>query len=185
EYGHDSRGGLRDGKRSVYEGGQRVPFMVRWPAGIKQPGRRWDQVVCQTDLLATFADLLGVALPENAGEDSQSFAPVLLDPQADYARVPFISHDSSDFRYAITEGNWKLILPSNQKAAELYDLSTDRAETQNVAANHPEKVDALQKKISLLMARGRSTPGAAQPNDTGYWKDLTWMTEKEYNELAP
>lgn len=183
EYGHDSRGGLREGKRSVYEGGQRVPFLVRWPAGIKQPGRVWDKVVSQTDLLATFAELLGATLPENAGEDSQSFASVLLDPQADYKRVPFVSHDSKDFRYAITEGSWKLVLPSGKKPAELYDLSSDRAESKNVAANHPEKVELLKKKISMLMARGRSTLGKPQPNDTGYWKDLTWITNQQYNEL--
>jgi arylsulfatase A len=184
EYGHDSRGGLREGKRSVYEGGQRVPFMVRWPAGIKQPGRVWNNVVSQTDLLATFAELLGVTLPENAGEDSHSFASVLLNPQVDYTRVPFISHDSSDFRYAITEGTWKLILPSGKKEVELYDLSTDRSETKNVAASYPEKVESLQKKISVVMAQGRSTPGAVQPNDTGYWDDLTWMTEAQYNQLS-
>ncbi|WP_231617870.1 sulfatase family protein [Novipirellula aureliae] len=184
DFGHDSRGGLREGKRSVYEGGQRVPFIVRWPAGIKQPGRRWEKVVCQTDLLATFAELLGANLPDNAGEDSHSFAPVLLDPNADYQRVPFVSHDSSDFRYAITEGNWKLILPSGRKSAELYDLASDRAETTNVASSHPEKVQELTKKMNVLIASGRSTIGAAQPNDTGYWKDLTWMTQQEYDELA-
>jgi arylsulfatase A len=184
QFGHDSRGGLREGKRSVYEGGQRVPFLVRWPAGIEQPGRIWDKVVSQTDLLATFADLLGFRLPDNAGEDSHSFASVLLDPQADYSRVPFISHDSSDFRYAITEGAWKLILPSAKKEAELYNLAMDRAEVKNVAADYPEKVESLQKKISRLMAKGRSTPGTIQPNDTGYWEDLTWLTPEQYNELV-
>ena len=184
KYGHDSRGGLRDGKRSVYEGGQRVPFLVRWPAGIKQPGRTWDKVVSQTDLLATFAELLGTELAENAGEDSHSFAPVLLDPNAEHDRVPFVSHDSSDMRYAITEGSWKLILPSRKKPAELYDLSTDRSEAKNVAASHPEKIQELTKKMNILIANGRSTPGAAESNDTGHWKDLTWMTEQQYNELA-
>ena len=184
KYGHDSRGGLREGKRSVYEGGQRVPFLVRWPAGIKQPGRSWDRVVCQTDLLATFAEILGKPLPDDAGEDSQSFAVVLSDPKADYERVPFVSHDSSDFRYAITEGAWKLVLPSKKKPAELYDLSSDRSETKNLAATNPEMVDSLKKKMNKLIAEGRSTQGPAQSNDTGYWKDLTWMTEKQYNELT-
>ena len=183
-YGHDSRGGLRGGKRSVYEGGQRVPFLVRWPAGIKQPGRSWGKVVCQTDLLATFAELLGVDLPDSVGEDSESFASVLVNSSADYDRVPFISHDSRDMRYAVTEGNWKLVLPSSIKSAELYDLSIDRAEAMDVAASNPEKVQSLTEKMNALVTRGRSTTGAAQPNDTGYWKDLTWMTKQQYDDLA-
>ena len=135
-------------------------------------------------MLATFADLLDVELPENAGEDSQSFASVLVDPTADYDRVPFVSHDSSDMRYAITEGSWKLVLPSGKKSAELYDLAADRAEATNVATNHPEKVQSLTQKMDVLVTKGRSTPGKAQSNDTGYWKDLTWMSEEQYTELV-
>ncbi len=84
ETGHDSRGGYREGKRSVYEGGHRVPFIVRWPAGIDQAGRKWDGLVGQTDLLATFAELVGAKLPDNAGEDSQSFASVLKDSKVNF-----------------------------------------------------------------------------------------------------
>ncbi|MEP2777519.1 MAG: arylsulfatase [Luteolibacter sp.] len=182
EHGHDSRGGLREGKRSVYEGGQRVPFLVRWPAGLKEPGREWDKPVSQTDLLATFAELVGTELPDNAGEDSQSFAPVLLDPKADYHRVPFVSHDSGDMRYGITDGSWKLILPKGKMPAELYDLSTDRAEENNVAKNNPEKVESLTAKMTALIVNGRSTDGAPQSNDTGYWKDLTWMTAADFEK---
>lgn len=182
ETGHDSRGGLREGKRSVYEGGQRVPFMLRWPAGIQAPGRAWNKTVSQTDLLATFAELLGTTLPDNAGEDSHSFASVLIDPAGDYERVPFISHDSSDMRYGITEGSWKLILPSRKKPAELYELSTDRAESHNLAASHPEKVASLTAKMNALIVNGRSTPGAPQANDTGYWKDLSWMRPEDFQQ---
>lgn len=184
KYGHDSRGGLRDGKRSVYEGGHRVPFLVRWPGGIQQPGRRWDRPVCQTDLLATFADLLGETLPDNAGEDSDSFASVLHSAKADDQRVALVSHDSRDMRYAITEGTWKLVLPSQKKPAELYDLSTDVAESNDVAMDHPELVEALQTKMNALVATGRSTPGPSQSNDTGHWDDLTWMTPQQYDAIA-
>ena len=72
QHQHYSSGPYRDGKRSIYEGGHRVPFIVRWPEVVK-PGSVWDGPVCQTDLLATFADILGVKLPDNAGEDSVSF----------------------------------------------------------------------------------------------------------------
>jgi arylsulfatase A len=114
EFNHDSRGGLKEGKRSVYEGGHRVPFIVRWPAGIAAPGRQWDKPVGQIDLMATFAELLGAELPDTAGEDSQSFASVLLDPAADYDRLPLLNH-GNDQRFAITEGQWKLILGGKKK----------------------------------------------------------------------
>lgn len=183
ETGHDSRGGFQGGKRSPYEGGHRVPFLVRWPAGIEQPGRTWDKIVGQTDLMATFADLVGVSLMDNAGEDSQSFAAVLTDAKVDLDRLPLINRGEDSGRYAITDENWKLILPATKKdQPELYDLSSDRAETQNVAAQYPEKVTQLEKQITKIVANGRTTDGAVQPNDTGYWRQLSWMTAETYKE---
>lgn len=179
EFDHDSRGGLREGKRSVYEGGHRVPFLVRWPKGIKAPGRRWNKVVGQVDLMATFAELIGAKLPDSAGEDSQSFASVLFDKNADYDRHPLITHGNNR-RYAITDQEWKLVMPSNNKSAELYNLKKDRSETENMASSHPDKVKALTQRMNTIIKLGRTTPGIQQANDTGYWKDLTWMTEEEY-----
>ena len=179
-FGHDSSHIYTGGKRDIYEGGHRVPFFVRWPVGIKRPGRSWDKIVGQVDLLATFAELLGATLPENAGEDSQSFATVLTNPQADYERQPLINH-SAGGRFAITAGRWKLILPLGKLGMELYDLTTDPAEKNNVAAEHPERVARLKKKATDIVRNGRTTPGAVQANDTGYWKHLTWITEAEYN----
>ncbi|MDF7808062.1 arylsulfatase [Pontiellaceae bacterium B12219] len=184
EFGHDSRGGLKEGKRSVYEGGHRVPFLVRWPAGIAEPGRQWDKPVGQIDLMATFAELLNTELPDTAGEDSQSFAPVLLDPKADYTRLPLINHGNNQ-RYSITEGSWKLVLPGKETGMELYDLSKDRSEKNNVAAAHPETVQHLKNRITEIIASGRTTAGAAQLNDTGYWPALNWMTEEQYTQEQP
>jgi arylsulfatase A len=183
QYGHDSRGGLREGKRSVYEGGHRVPFMVRWPAGIAAPGRQWNKSVGQIDLLATFAELIGAKLPETAGEDSQSFASVLLNPKADYDRLPLINH-GNDGRYSITDGDWKLVMPAGKAAAELYDLSKDRMEANNIAADHPGEVARLQTRLSQIIASGRTTDGPAQPNDTGWWPDLHWVTETQFLHFA-
>ncbi|WP_411845928.1 sulfatase-like hydrolase/transferase [Roseibacillus persicicus] len=185
DFGHDSRGGYRAGKRSYYEGGHRVPFLVRWPAGIAGPGRSYDGLVGQLDFLATLAELMGVQLPDDAGEDSQSFARVLLDPDAERTRVPLINHGCADARYAITDGPWKLILPGEKTSMELYNLAQDPDESDNLVEAHPERVRELTDKITQIIVNGRSTPGSPQPNDTGYWEDLTWLTEAEYKELLP
>ena len=184
EFGHHSSELYRGGKRDIYEGGHRVPFFVRWPGGIKQPGRTWDKIVGQVDLLATFAELLDTPLPAHAGEDSQSFAAVLTNPRADYERSPLINH-AANGRFAITEGHWKLILPFRKVGAELYDLARDPAETNNVAAEYPDHVKRLQEKATDIVLNGRTTPGSIQANDTGYWNSLTWLTETQYNERQP
>lgn len=182
EFDHDSRGGLKEGKRSVYEGGHRVPFLVRWPAGIEKAGRNWDKAVGQTDLMATFAELVGAELTDDAGEDSVSFAKVLTDSSYSGERLPLITHANMDDgnRFAITEGDWKLILPQGKRPAELYHLGKDRAETNNVAVEHPEMLQSMTEKITDIITNGRTTVGKGQANDTGYWKDLGWITEGEY-----
>lgn len=179
---HASNGPYRDGKRSVYEGGHRVPFIVRWPAGIKQPGRTWDAPVCQTDLLATLADILGTKLPANAGEDSQSFAHALLEPTVQSpARKPLIHH-AANGRFAIRDGVWKLLLPFGKQAAELYHLVDDPAERRNVIAQQPEIAKRLEQQATAIVCSGRTTAGQPQVNDTGYWPALSWLTEQQYAE---
>ena len=183
-YGHDSRGGFREGKRSVYEGGHRVPFAVRWPRGIEQPGRRCDALVGQVDLLATVAEVVGLDLPPDVGEDSQSFAQVLKSADYEHQRLPLINHGTAGAgqRYAITDAQWKLILPAGEQVAELYDLAEDPAEENNVAVAHPDRVQALTSQINRIITRGRTTTGPAQANDTGYWPDLAWLTEQQYQQ---
>ena len=195
EFDHRSSYIYRGGKRDVYEGGHRVPMFIRWPAGIKNPGRDWDKVVGQIDLLATVAELLGKPLPEGNAEDSQSFAKVLTDPEFDYDRLPLISH-SIGGRYAITEGDWKLVLPEKAEGktkhdVELYDLGSDPSESKNLAADHSDRVDALTKQATDIVLNGRTTAGPIQKNDTDYWQDLNWITQEQYRsrqkttEMAP
>ncbi|MEM6472374.1 MAG: arylsulfatase [Planctomycetota bacterium] len=178
QFGHDSRGGLRGGKRSVYEGGHRVPFVIRWPDGIKEPGRRCDALVGQVDLLATLAELVGIKLPGDTGEDSHSFASVFQEPDGTFERVPLITHGNGggQYRYAITTADtWKLVLGKDLADHELYNLSSDRDESENLAKDHPQLVRKLVGEINNIIVSGRSTPGPKQTNDTGYWKDLVWM----------
>ena len=170
---HQSNGIYREGKRSIYEGGHRVPFFIRWPAKVKA-GSTWDEPVCQTDLLATFAEMVGAKLPPDAGEDSDSFYMDLLGRKRGIARSPMIHHASSG-RFAIRDGQWKLVMPHAKSRVELYDLSTDPSEKKDLAKVHPEIVNRLTESITRVVLLGRSTPGPKQSNDTPAWPDLTWM----------
>lgn len=174
--GHFPSGPLRGYKADAWEGGHRVPLIVRWP-GIVKPETRCDQLVMQADFMATFAEILGVKLPANAGEDSFSLLP-LLKGSAEPIRQHSISHASSGLP-SLRDGQWKIIFGpgaggfgSGAKQAEpaaervqLYDLSKDLGETKNVAADHPELVTKLAKVMEKLVNDGRSTAGPVQQND--------------------
>jgi arylsulfatase A len=106
---------------------------------------------------------------------------VLTNPRADHERQPLINH-SGQGQFAITEGRWKLILPLRNLGMELYDLISDPVENNNVLAEYPQHVARLKKKATDIVLNGRTTPGATQANDTGYWNSLAWITEAEYND---
>ncbi len=179
EFDHDSSGVYRGGKRDIYEGGHRVPFLVRWPGGIVEPGRVSDALIGQVDIFATLADLTG-GPTSDGGEDSFSFAPILFEPEADSLRVPLVNHGMKG-RFAVTNHeSWKLILPHGSAGEELYHLQSDPGEERNVVAERPALADRLRSVITRIVVRGRSTPGPVVGNDTGYWNDLTWMTREAY-----
>lgn len=176
KFDHHSNGIYREGKRSIYEGGHRVPFFVRWPAKV-EGGREINGTVCQTDLLATFAEMLGTNLPNEAGEDSVSFYSSIIDPKAEVSpRPPLIMHGANG-RFAIRDGKWKLVMETKKKneKRELYDLSVDPGETKNVLNDNPEVEKRLVAAITKIVEDGRSTPGEAKGNDTPHWDDLVWM----------
>lgn len=183
DFDHHSSGPYRGGKRDIYEGGHRVPFFVRWPEGIFLPGRTFSGLVCQTDLLATFATITGATLPDNAGEDSQSFASVLKNPVSNWTRLPIVSHGANG-QFSITSGTKKLIMPHRKSMSELYDLASDPGETKNLVNELPDVGSTLMQKLTEIVCNGRTTPGTKQPNDTGYWNDLTWLSEARYNKLT-
>jgi arylsulfatase A len=178
EFNHHSNGVYREGKRSIYEGGHRVPFFVRWPNKVKA-GSKWSFPVCQTDFLATFADMLGKKLPDNSGEDSVSFYRALIGQVAPQ-RLAMIHHGMRG-RYAVREGKWKLIMESGRKNSkmELYNLSTDPGEDSNLIMKHPDVAKRLGKRITEIVQNGRTTPGRPQKNDTAFWSDLYWMKDRD------
>jgi arylsulfatase A-like enzyme len=157
--GHFPSGPLRGYKFDVWEGGHRVPLVVRWP-GVVQPGSVCDQLVHHADVLRTLADILGTTLPDNAGEDSFSFRPLLAGK-----RQPIRPHAVScagDGTPGIRQGDWKLIAGQEPR---LFNLADDISESKNVAADHPERVADMQALMEQLIVQGRSTPGAVQRND--------------------
>ncbi len=170
--GHYPSGPLRGAKADAWEGGHRVPFLVRWP-GVVEPGGVCDQLVHQADLLRTFAEVLGATLPENAGEDSVSLLPLLkggTDPVREHAVSASIGGVP-----ALRQGSWKYIAApgsggwgkggDQSEPVQLYDLSNDLGETKNLAAAQPEKLAGMQALLERLIEEGRSTPGARQKND--------------------
>ena len=170
---HRSNGIYREGKRSIYEGGHRVPFFVRWPAKVKADGK-YDQPVCQTDLLATFSEMLEQPLPDTAGEDSVSFFPALMGKPTDSIRAPMIHH-SSGGDFAIRAGKWKLVMEGTKQKRALFDIESDPSEKKNVIGKHPDVTQRLVAHITNIIRNGRSTEGEPQPNDTGWWSNLVWM----------
>jgi arylsulfatase A len=176
--GHFPSAQFRGYKSDIWDGGHRLPFIVRWPGKVKA-GTTSDALICLGDLMATCADLVDAKLPDNAGEDSVSILPALLDSSKP-VRENIVSH-SINGRFAIRQGNWKLEFcagsggwgnPTNPAATkqglpgvQLYDLNNDIGETENVQAEQSEVVARLTKLLEEQIADGRSTPGGKQTND--------------------
>ncbi|MBI5834120.1 MAG: arylsulfatase [Armatimonadetes bacterium] len=152
---------LRGSKRSIYEGGHRVPFIARWPGKIK-PGATCADVVCLNDLMATAAQVTGARLPDGAGVDSVSLLPDLLGTAQAPVREATV-HQSSAGDLAIRQGPWKLIFAVSG-ARELYNLADDLSETKDVLVRYPDVAARLTTLMRQYIANGRSTPGPNQAN---------------------
>ena len=161
--GQYSSGPFRGYKAEAFEGSHREPFIVRWP-GVVKPGTVCGQLVSQVDIMATMAEIFGKQLPDNAGEDSFSFLPLLKGADKP-TRINTVNH-SGKGGYGIRSGDWKLIIEvENQIPDQLYNLAEDIGERKNLADQHPEKVAELRALMEKLVADGRSTPGPRQKND--------------------
>jgi len=177
--GHFASAQFRGYKSDIWDGGHRVPFLLRWPDHVKAD-TRCAQLICHTDLMATCAEILGVKLPDNAGEDSVSILPALLGRETAPLHDAVVHHSISG-RFGVRQGNWKLELcagsggwgkPGDAEAkkeglpdVQLYDLSKDIGEKTNVQSAFPDVVERMTKILEKQIANGRSTPGAKQAND--------------------
>lgn len=177
--GHDHAAGRRGHKADIWDGGHRVPFVVRWPAKVAA-GSRSDDVICLTDLMATCAEITGAKIPDNAGEDSASFLPALLGKPMKPAREAVVHHSIAG-KFALRQGDWKLELcpgsggwssPKDDAAkkqglpdVQLYNMKADGSESANKQADSSERIAAMTKLLEKYVVDGRSTPGTPQKND--------------------
>ena len=161
--GHFPSGPLRGYKSDAWEGGHRVPFIVRWP-GVVQAGRVSNQLVHQADLMATIADVLERELPADAGEDSFSMLPLLRGVDKPI-REHAVSCASSGVP-ALRDGQWKYIAGpgsggwgkggDQSQPVQLYDLASDIDESKNLAEAEPVRLSAMQALLEQIIRRGRS-----------------------------
>lgn len=194
-YAHDGARPWRGMKRDGWEGGHRVPFIARWPGRIA-PGGVSAQTMTLTDVMATVASVIGVALPDDAAEDSYDMLPVLLGVQDEGKAVrPYTLTQSFRGELQIRRGPWKYLdhagsggndyakdelrrfqLPERAPDApgQLYNLDADPGETANLYNERPDIVKQLQALLAETRSSGRSatrgrtpfSPTASRPGST-------------------
>ena len=178
EHGHDPSGIYRGHKADIFEGGHRVPLIIKWPGHVEE-GKISRDLACHTDIYVTLEEIVDKVGESDGGEDGFSLLPILSGKESP-GRKGLVSH-SIDGSFAVRDGDWKLCLcygsggwsaPKEKQAKteglpplQLYNLSNDASESHNVAANHPEKVTALLQLLKQWVDNGRSTPGAKRKND--------------------
>ena len=182
----------RGHKADLFDGGHRIPCVVRWPARVKP--HVVDQTVCLTDFFATFAAVADYQLRDSEGEDSYNILPLLLNEKEGEVIREATVHHSINGDFTIRKGEWKLLLSPGSggwsfpkpgtddeviktlPSVQLYNMQSDPAEKNNVYAEHPEVVKELKDLMIKYVKEGRSTPGTPQKNDgPEVWKQLSWM----------
>jgi arylsulfatase A-like enzyme len=146
----DSNGPLKGIKRDLYDGGIRTPFLARWTGNIK-PGQTSNAICAFWDLLPTVAELAGVTPPKEI--DGISFVPALHNRPIQARSYLYWEFHEAGFSQSVRMGDWKGVRRKSRRAPiELYDLSTDIGETNDVAASNPD----IAKRIAEIMVSART-----------------------------
>lgn len=167
---HQANYTFRGQKSDIWEGGHHVPFIASWPKSIK-PNQSNGETICLTDLLATFASITGQKIPDDAAQDSFDFSVLLSGAKSARSTRKSIIHHSIQGMFAIKSGKWKYVdgqgsggwskdisTTANLKS-QLYDLSKDPAETQNVVEQFPDIAGKLKTELDIQNAGGFTRPG--------------------------
>ena len=178
DYKHDGAKPWRGMKRDQWEGGHRIPFVIRWPSEIPA-GSTSDQTVCLCDIMATCASLVDFQLPDDAAEDSFDIWPAMCKQQTAIPIRKYTFHQTISLALAIRRGQWKYLdhqgsggnnyetpilqsyaLKESQPAApaQLYNLDRDPGETINLYFAYPEIVEELKTELENFVRSDRSRP---------------------------
>jgi len=166
KYGHRANYKFRGMKSDIWEGGHRVPFLVRWPGKVER-GSRSDRMICLNDLLATCGELTAQELDWNAGEDSYSFLSALTGESSSWEERRIMINQAVSTTLSVRKDNWKLILDMssggwsngeilNGPPMQLYNLEDDIGELKNLYEDMPEKVAELEALLNMCKREGRS-----------------------------
>lgn len=191
--GHMPSGPFRGHKGDIWEGGHRVPLVIRWPKHIEAHSSS-DRLVSLTDIFATCADVVKGTMPRSGAEDSISFLPAALGKSGQLARPPIINH-SNHGEFALRDNDWKLVFRNRgalnkvrgqKRIVELYNLKSDVAEEKNLAATHGDTVKRLTAKLDALVNSGatRKVPAASNDSVVRYsvtqpkrWVETPWIID--------
>jgi len=155
--GHQPNGVLRGQKGTIWEGGTRIPMIVRWPGQVKAAGIS-AALVSQVDFLASFAALTGQTVPPGQARDSENHLEALLGKDAQ-GRTVMLEQTGPAAPFGLRAGSWKLIANHGGNRAvsgddfQLYNLADDLGETKNLAAAHPEKLAAMKAQLEEITGK--------------------------------
>jgi len=166
---HRPAGPLRGGKYSLYDGGTRVPMLLRWPGRVA-PGRS-AALISHVDFLASFADLVGVSLEDDAAPDSIRLLAALLG-DTEQARHELVT-EGTQGKTVLRQGTWSYIPPhsgpavsptthielGNAAGPQLYDLSQDVAQIRNLATERGDRVEEMHARLAEIRTSRRTRPG--------------------------
>jgi arylsulfatase A-like enzyme len=157
--GHKCNGALRGFKGSNYEGGHRVPFLVRWPGRVPA-GTVSNEPTCHVDLFATFAAVTGAKLGTDDAPDSFNQWSAWEGKAGGKPVRPHLLTQAGNFQaHALRRDHWKLIVPAAPKGkVELFDLKNDPAEEKNLAESEPDRVKSLREELQRVRQASRTRP---------------------------